>query len=158
MKNSDYSVVVIDKKNIDSIRPFWEELNAHHAELSQHFSPHFHAMTFERRKAQFLEKAQIGQLLITACVYPQGGDIVGYCVSNIVKTVGEIDSLFVKQEHRGSGVGTLLVESAIAWMQSQGIAEISVHVLVGNEGALNFYRKFGLFPRLLLLTNKNFPT
>jgi diamine N-acetyltransferase len=157
MNSLEYSVETIDSKDIDSIRPLWEELNGHHAGISTHFGPYFNAMTFAKRKAQFLEKTETGELHIDACFRSIGREVVGYCVSNIVKATGEIDSLFVNKEHRGSGAGSLLVEAAMAWIRSRGVEGIMVHVAVGNEGAMNFYRRFGLFPRLILLTNKNFP-
>ena len=152
---NEYTVKSLDFKDIDSIRSLWEELNASHAALSTYFGPHFDAMTFEKRKTEFSEKAGKGALLIDVCVLGATMETVGYCVSNLIAGVGEIDSLFVKATHRGQKAGSLLVESAMAWMQRRGAREITVHVAVGNEGAINFYRRFGLFPRLFLLTTKN---
>jgi diamine N-acetyltransferase len=154
MHTIDYTLQSIDFKDIESIRPLWEEHNAAHAEMSPHFGDYFKAMTFEKRKAEFQEKAVQGDLLIDLCVQPAAKETIGYCVSNLIKGIGEIDSLFVKKEHRGLGAGAKLVESAMAWMHSRGAADITVHVAVGNESALKFYRRFGLFPRLILLTRQ----
>ncbi len=152
MDMNDYSITSVDFKDIDSISALWEELNASHAALSPYFSGHFNAMTFERRKAEFREKTEKGELLTDICMHTATGEAAGYCVSNIVCGKGEIDSLFVKIEHRGRGAGSLLVESAVAWMRTRGTEDISVNVAVGNEGALNFYRQFGFFPRLIHLS------
>ena len=155
MNSPDYTVKSIDFTTIDSIRAQWEELNASHAALSIYFGRYFDSMTFEKRKAEFREKAGRGELLIDVCTHTMTKETAGYCVSNLIRGIGEIDSLFVKKEHRGRGAGTLLIESAMAWMRLRGANEITVHVAVGNEGAINFYRRFGLLPRLILLTDSN---
>jgi ribosomal protein S18 acetylase RimI-like enzyme len=152
MDANEYAITPIDFENIDSIRALWEELNASHAALSPYFSGHFNAMTFEKRKAEFREKTEKGELRTDVCVHIATGETVGYCVNNIVSGKGEIDSLFVKIEHRGRDAGSKLVESAIAWMRSRNARDITVNVAVGNEGALNFYRQFGLFPKLIFLS------
>jgi diamine N-acetyltransferase len=154
MKTDDFSVSSIDFKDIDSVRLLWEEHNASHAALSVHFSDHFKTMTFEKRKAEFREKAEKGEIRIDICFHNATKEIIGYCVSNLILGKGEIDSLFVKKECRGGGVGTLLVDAALAWMRSRGAHDIFVNVAVGNEKAFKFYSQFGLVPRLTLLTLK----
>ena len=153
METNNYTVTPIDFSAIDSIRTLWEDLNASHASLSTYFGRYFDAMTFEKRKAEFREKAGRGELLIDVCTHTAAKETAGYCVSNLIRGVGEIDSPFVRKEHRRRGAGTLLVESAMAWMRSRGAIEMTVHVAVGNERAIDFYRRFRLFPRLLLLTS-----
>ncbi len=150
----DYAVAPVDFSEIDSIRTLWEELNASHAALSTHFGGHFRAMTFAQRKTEFGDKAARGRLHIDVCNIEGGAQTVGYCVSNSIGGIGEIDSLFVKKEHRGRGAGSLLVKAAVEWMRACGVGTITLHVAVGNESVLAFYEKFGLYPRLLLLTNK----
>jgi ribosomal protein S18 acetylase RimI-like enzyme len=153
VKPDDYTVETIDFAHVDSIRLLWEDLNASHAALSTHFGGHFKGMTFEKRKAEFREKAAQGDLRIDVCVHSATMENVGYCVSNKIREKGEIDSLFTKKAHRGKGVGSRLVEAAIKWMRDSGASEITVHVAIGNEPVINFYRQFGLLPRLILLSS-----
>jgi diamine N-acetyltransferase len=155
VKPDDYRVKTIDFEEIDSIRLLWEELNASHAALSPHFGNHFKGMTFEKRKIEFRDKAAKGALRIDVCIHTATLEPVGYCVSNMIKGVGEIDSLFAKKEHRGKGVGSRLVEAAMTWMRASGATDITVHVAIGNEQVLNFYRQFGFFPRLMLLSTNS---
>jgi|WetSurMetagenome_2_1015567.scaffolds.fasta_scaffold70694_4 diamine N-acetyltransferase len=155
METNDFSVTSIDFTDIDRVRLLWEEHNASHAALSVHFSDHFKTMTFEKRKAEFREKAGKGDVRTDICFHNSTKEIIGYCVSNLILGKGEIDSLFVKKEYRGRGVGTLLVDAAMAWMRSRGADDIFVNVAVGNEKAFKFYGQFGLVPRLTLLTLKN---
>ena len=157
MKPEEYAIETIDFEEIDSIRLLWEELNASHAALSPHFGYHFKGMTFEKRKAEFLDKAARGALRIDVCIHTATMEKVGYCVSNLIKGVGEIDSLFAQKAHRGKGVGSRLVEAAMTWMRHSGATDITVHVAVGNEPVVNFYRQFGLLPRLILLGSATKP-
>jgi ribosomal protein S18 acetylase RimI-like enzyme len=150
---SSYTLRAIEFQDIDEIRPLWEELNASHAALSPRFSGYFNRMTFEKRKKEFAAKALKGELRTDGCMDPSGTELVGYCVNNIVEGVGEIDSLFVKNEHRGGGAGSMLVRAAIDWMQLRKTEKITVNVAVGNEKVMAFYGRFGLFPRLIQLTD-----
>jgi diamine N-acetyltransferase len=153
VKPDDYIVKTLGFEEIDSVRSLWEELNASHAALSPHFGNHFRGMTFEKRKTEFRDKAARGALRIDVCIHAATMENVGYCVSNLINGVGEIDSLFAKKEHRGRGVGSRLVEAAMTWMRNSGATDITVHVAIGNEQVLNFYRQFGLLPRLMLLSS-----
>jgi ribosomal protein S18 acetylase RimI-like enzyme len=148
-----YTLRSIEFPDIDEIRPLWEELNASHAALSVHFSGHFSQMTFEKRKKEFALKSSKGALRTDGCMEPGGAELVGYCVSNIIDGIGEIDSLYVKPEHRRSGAGSLLVNAAMEWMHRRKARRITVNVAVGNEKAIAFYKRFGLLPRLIFLTD-----
>ena len=151
---TDFSMRTIDLKNIDLIRNLWQRLNADHAALSPHFKDHFLSMTFEKRTKEFQAKAARGEVRIVICSGEKADDVVGYCVSNIIDGVGEIDSLYVEEDLRGSGVGSRLAQAAIDWMRLRHVEKITVCVSVGNERALAFYGRLGLLPRLFLLTNK----
>lgn len=154
MNNTNiYTLQIVPYKDIDVIRPLWERLNASHAALSTHFENHFLSMTFEKRKMEFAAKAAKGEIR-TDVVVTGSRSIVGYCVSNIVEEIGEIDSLFVEKDHRGGGAGSMLVSAATHWMRLRLAKKITVNVAVGNEKALAFYARFGLFPRLILLSDK----
>jgi len=150
-----YTLQTVAFKDIDLIRPLWERLNASHAAFSTHFENHFLSMTFEKRKEEFAAKATKGEVRTDVVVTGANRVIVGYCVSNIVEEIGEIDSLFVEKEYRGGGAGSMLVSASVDWMRSRRVEKITVNVAVGNEKALAFYARFGLFPRLILLTDKN---
>jgi RimJ/RimL family protein N-acetyltransferase len=55
---------------------------------------------------------------------------------------GEI-GMMVAREWRGRGVGSALVESAIAWAREQGLHKLVLDVFPHNEGAIALYRKYG---------------
>ena len=55
---------------------------------------------------------------------------------------GEL-GMAVARPWRGRGVGTALVEAAIAWSRDQGLHKLSLSVFPHNEAAIALYRKFG---------------
>jgi RimJ/RimL family protein N-acetyltransferase len=51
--------------------------------------------------------------------------------------------LMVAESHRRRGVGTLLLEQAVAWARTAGIRKLELHVFPWNEPALGLYAAFG---------------
>jgi len=58
------------------------------------------------------------------------------------KTV-HLEDLIVKQEFRGQGLGTLLLDEVIKYGYSQNVQRICWEVLDWNTNAINFYEKQG---------------
>jgi RimJ/RimL family protein N-acetyltransferase len=55
---------------------------------------------------------------------------------------GEIGMMIAK-DWRGRGVGSALVEAAIAWAREQGLHKLVLDVFPHNEAAIALYRKYG---------------
>ncbi len=55
---------------------------------------------------------------------------------------GELGML-VAREWRGRGVGSALLEAAIAWARGRGLHKLSLTVFAHNEPAIALYRKYG---------------
>jgi len=80
------------------------------------------------------------------------GRIIGYCVSSInSEMVGEVDSIYVTISARGLGIGTELMVGAMKWMDTLGVKRRVLMTIVGNEDVHEFYRKFGFYPKSVLL-------
>ena len=70
--------------------------------------------------------------------------VVGFCLLNIINSSNaEISRIYVLPEHHGSGVATMLIESAISLAKSQKIKIIVLSVFSGNARAKKFYEKMG---------------
>ncbi|WP_367888864.1 GNAT family N-acetyltransferase [Paenibacillus sophorae] len=65
---------------------------------------------------------------------------------------GELDSIFVLQDFRGSGIGQELMTLSLGWFKTNSIENIAISVLFGNDEALPFYEKFGFYPRTYVLS------
>ena len=133
--------------SLDLIRPLWEGLNAHHLVRSPNFREHYEQMTFEARKQDLLKKESL-QVILAA----EDGEPIGYCVCTIsAGGDGEIDSIFVADGYRRSGIGEELMRRAIAWLDAGGAKRKIVAVAAGNEAAIPFYESFGFVPRMTVL-------
>jgi RimJ/RimL family protein N-acetyltransferase len=51
--------------------------------------------------------------------------------------------LMVAESHRRQGVGTMLLEQAVAWARESGVRKLELHVFPWNEPALGLYESFG---------------
>jgi RimJ/RimL family protein N-acetyltransferase len=80
-------------------------------------------------------------------VAEDGGSIVGrlslsrdpHPASGHVADLG----LMVAESHRRQGVGTMLLEQAVAWAREFGVRKLELHVFPWNEPALGLYESFG---------------
>lgn len=51
--------------------------------------------------------------------------------------------LMVAESHRRLGVGTMLLEQAVAWAREADVRKLELHVFPWNEPALRLYEQFG---------------
>ncbi|MCL2073495.1 MAG: GNAT family N-acetyltransferase [Marinilabiliaceae bacterium] len=142
-------------ENIDLIKPLWEELNQIHYNLSLHFKDRYQNMTWDKRKRTLLEKSN--DMLFEYVVDTNDNNLIGYCISTIEKheeKTGEIDSIYIGEKYRKSGVGKRLIENAVSWFNSNNIETQKLMVAVGNEQVLNFYDKFNFYPAHIILKKR----
>ncbi|MDG6994191.1 MAG: GNAT family N-acetyltransferase, partial [Nitrososphaerota archaeon] len=56
---------------------------------------------------------------------------------------GHVVSVAVKEEHRGKGVGSVLLKTAHEAMAARGGTECYLEVRVSNDQAINLYQRLG---------------
>jgi len=92
----------------------------------------------EQRTTQF--SASIAESMIAAAA---DGQIVGMIHVEISRFgFGELGML-VDREWRGCGVGSALLQAAIAWARDQGLHKLCLEVFAHNSAAIALYRKCG---------------
>jgi len=127
---------------IDLVKPLWQKLNTHHIQCSE-FRKEFKKNIFEKR----INKIKDNNLKIMAG-YNDENKIICYSITSISPNdVGELDSIYVEENYRGTGIGKKLMEMSLEWLDQNGIDDIFIIVAAGNENALNFYNEFGFKPR-----------
>lgn len=72
-----------------------------------------------------------------------GMALVYYRYSTWKGKVIHLEDLIVKQDSRGMGIGTLLLDKVIKFSSNLGVKRISWEVLDWNEPAIDFYEKKG---------------
>ncbi|AHV98790.1 GNAT family N-acetyltransferase [Paenibacillus sabinae] len=144
-----------DQTAFELVQPLWERLRDRHASLPTHFSEQISKNTFEERSRDLLNKSKQGKLKIILARDAVEKRLLGYCISSINEMKqGEIDSIFIIDDFRGMGIGNALMKRTLDWFEINGIHNICLSVLFGNEQALKFYEKYGFYPRTYLLKNR----
>ena len=134
---------------LDEIEPLWMQLRAHHAGLSETWRQSLLQANFPDRRSKLIAKGARGLHVFLAA---ESGIVVAYCVCTVAANgQGEVDSIFVDEMHRGSGVGYHLMDLAMQWLMKMQASPIVVDVLAGNEGALRFYERFKFQARTVRL-------
>jgi ribosomal protein S18 acetylase RimI-like enzyme len=142
----------IGPEHFDLIRPLWEKLIAFHLQLSPTFAASRSARTFETRTQELLAKSASGPLKVDLVYADRKPAPVAYGITSLASDgTGELDSLFVEQYYRGKGIGTILTQRALAWLDARKALSKVVVVAFGNDSALEFYRQFGFLPERVTL-------
>lgn len=75
------------------------------------------------------------------------GKIIGLCwctlVDRGIDRQGEISEFYIKEEHRGKGIGKELLETAKQFFTSEGVQVVFVWTHHGNEAAIELYKCAG---------------
>jgi len=153
---TNYQIKRLEINEIDLIQPMWEKLNLLHFDLSQNFKNRFYDMNWEKRKTKLIEKSE--DIMIDA-VMDSKNVVIGYCISTVDKKnnkTGEIDSIYIDEPYRKSGIGKQLINNAIEWLGTKGTTEQRLFVGVGNEKVLDFYKRFNFFPLHIVLQRIDF--
>ncbi|QIB26463.1 GNAT family N-acetyltransferase [Caloranaerobacter azorensis] len=141
---------------LDSIGFLWEKLNKHHENSSKYFSEKFSKFTFEVRKKGLIDKAKRGFMKVEIARDVEKNINIGYCISTINdRNIGEIESLYVEPDYRKLGIGNEFMRNALDWMDLNNVKSICIGVSVGNEEVLSFYKKYGFFPKTIILEQVN---
>jgi GNAT superfamily N-acetyltransferase len=82
------------------------------------------------------EQAVVGHLV---------GKLVGPDALRLVR-LAVLESMRVRPDLRGHGVGGLLVEEFIGWARRSGAEQASVTAYAANDGARRFYARHGFAP------------
>ncbi len=70
----------------------------------------------------------------------------GACVRDDVKNYGYVSELFVREAHRGRGIGRALLLEAERLTRERGVGHMMLGVLAGNAVAERAYERFGFKP------------
>lgn len=153
-KLADVRFVEGSTELLDKVESLWKKLNKHHQTIATLFQDSISQMTFEQRRAHWLERAKSGLLRIDIALLQDSEGAVGYCVTTIDNDLGEIESIFIDESFRKLGLGGVLMERALNWLDWNDIIKKRLNVAVGNEQVLPFYQKYGFYPRAIILEQR----
>lgn len=136
------------------IRPLLVDL---HLGEQIHYSDHPQLSRQEiERHLEQVPSAFRGENVIYAA-RDEGGFVIGFCWIVMYDPgtglEGEVAELYVSAEHRGRGIGEMLVRRAVRLFQERSVTLAYVWTRPDNESAVKLYRSAGFEPnRQLVMT------
>lgn len=160
------NAIVIDRGGVDDVpalRDLWLELHHHHAEVAPQSGEFVDDETSWRvRSASYREWLADPRSFV---LLARAGDrLVGYALVRVMEAgpdltdswrvpdvIAEIETMLVTAEVRRAGLGSRLLDEIDAELERQGITEVIVGLMPGNDGAQRLYERRGFQRRWLVL-------
>ncbi|MDG4663003.1 GNAT family N-acetyltransferase [Mycobacterium sp. 236(2023)] len=151
--------------DLDALAPLWIAVHHRHTESMPELAPFVgdDETWRERRKlyAELLAKPDTVLLLAS-----DGGALIGYGLAHVMASadtwvadtwrtgqrIGEIESLSVLPEYRGSGLGSELLDMLESALRNDGVRDLVLGVLPGNTDAMRLYERRGYRPTWMYLS------
>ena len=88
--------------------------------------------------------------------------VVGYGIVQLERlrdgtTLAVVDGLYVEPAARGVGVGEAVMDAVVAWSEEKGCRGIDGFALPGDRETKNFFERFGLTARAILVHRSLLP-
>jgi ribosomal protein S18 acetylase RimI-like enzyme len=148
-------IVRAGAERIPDLRPLWESLSRHHAEVAPELAMlgevRAEADSWAVRRALYEEWLQDPDAFVL--IAESQGEPVGYAMVELRgpeetwatgDRVAELETLAVLPEHRGQGIGSALVERMHEELRRLGVSHFVVGVIASNSDAVRFYERLGL--------------
>lgn len=133
------------EEDVELLSEFWYDL----AEQMEEYSD-FNKLSKDAKETSIEElKERIGKEGIGIIILEEGGEQIGYVYVEVneersTRDTGKyahIGVLYIKEEYRGQGYGSKLIEKAEEWAERQGCNYMTVSAEWKNQKARNFYQK-----------------
>jgi ribosomal protein S18 acetylase RimI-like enzyme len=162
---SEWQVRTGSAADLDLVEPLWVAVHHRHAETMPELAPYVSDdETWRVRRALYEELLGKPDTLLLLAV---GGDAaVGYGLAQVLPVeqtwipdtwatgsrIGEIESLSVLPQYRGSGLGSELLRRLEDHLYEQGVEDLILGALPGNRDAIRLYERRGYQPTWLYLS------
>jgi len=147
-------IVDLPAAGLDQLEGLWRELLDHHLAAAPHLAalgtPRDPADSWRVRRAQYRQWLAVPR---SAVLVARDADrLLGYAMIRTVGAAGSwqwgeqagiLETLVVAGAARDTGVGRELLGAARERLAGWGAQVMTISVIVGNEGAMRFYRREG---------------
>jgi ribosomal protein S18 acetylase RimI-like enzyme len=142
--------------DLPALEPLWVSVHHRHAESMPELGPYVSdAKTWTERRA--LYEALIAKPDTVLVLARAGEELVGYGLAHVLplaetwigdtwvtgERIGEIESVAVLAAHRGHGIGSRLLDELEAALAADGVEDLILGVLPGNDAAIRLYERRG---------------
>jgi ribosomal protein S18 acetylase RimI-like enzyme len=162
---TDWQIRTGGATDLDLVEPLWVAVHHQHAETMPQLGPYVSDdETWRVRRGLYKELlAKPDTLLLLALV---GETAVGYGLAHVMPVddswipdtwvtgprIGEIESLSVLPQYRGSGLGSELLDRLEQHLHAIGVEDLILGALPGNTDAIRLYERRGYQPTWLYLS------
>ena len=91
--------------------------------------------------------SELGRSDAFFAVAVEEGTVLGFCVLRLLSGEAELFQIAVAQEDRRSGIGSRLLEEALAFSVQNGAVSVFLEVRKSSEAAIGLYEKFGFLQK-----------
>ncbi len=150
------SIELAGEGRIDDLRPLWESLSAHHAEIAPQLTAlgplRAPADSWAVRRAHYASLfGEPGTFVLLAL---DVGAPVGYALVRMhgpeesweTGPIAVLETLAVLPALRRGGIGSRLVDATMSELAARGIGHWEVSTIATNAGAARFYERLDLQP------------
>jgi ribosomal protein S18 acetylase RimI-like enzyme len=160
-----WHIRVGDAADLDAVAPLWTAVHHQHAQAMPELGPYVSdGETWRVRRELYKELLAKPDTLLLMVVLDDRA--VGYGLAHILDRddtwiadtwvtgprIGEIESLSVLPELRGSGIGSELLDRLEAHLRESGVDDLILGALPGNADAIRLYERRGYRPTWLYLS------
>lgn len=154
-----------DAADLDAVAPLWTAVHHQHTQVMPELAPYVNDdETWRVRRTLYEELvAKVDTLLLLVFLDDRA---VGYGLAHILDRadtwiadtwvtgprIGEIESVSVLPELRGSGIGSELLDRLEEHLRDHGVDDLILGALPGNTDAIRLYERRGYRPTWLYLS------
>ncbi|MDT5017629.1 MAG: hypothetical protein QOD39_3789 [Mycobacterium sp.] len=162
---TDWQVRIGSAEDLDLVGPLWVAVHHRHAETMPRLAPYVRDdETWRIRRELYQELLGKPETLLLLAF--AGDAAVGYGLAHVLPVdetwipdtwatgnhIGEIESLSVLPQYRGSGLGSELLNRLESHLHEIGVNDLILGVLPGNTDAIRLYERRGYQPTWLYLS------
>ena len=151
--------------DIPRLEPLWVAVHHQHMASMPELGPYVSdAETWRQRQALYEELFRKPETFLLLAEL--GEQLVGYALVHVTPAsetwvadtwitgdrLAELESISVLPEHRGVGIGTLLLDASHREIEALGVQDLIIGALPGNAGAIRLYERRGYRPTWLYLS------
>jgi len=142
--------------DIPRLEPLWVAVHHQHAASMPELAPYVSdAETWHERRALYEDLFRKPDTFLLLARMED--ELVGYALVHVTpasetwiadtwvtgERIAELESISVLPEHRGRGIGSMLMDECHRQMEALGVRDMIVGLLPGNEGARRLYERHG---------------
>jgi ribosomal protein S18 acetylase RimI-like enzyme len=149
--------------DVAALEPIWLSIHHHHQRCMPQLAPYVDdAVSWASRSALYRRLIAHGDSVLMVAETPSR--LVGYGLAHVTAVtdswvledtwvteprMGEIESLGVRPGFRDRGIGDRLLRHLLEHLDEEGVSDVVIGMLAGNEAALRLYRRHGFEPTWL---------